>query len=398
MTKELKIKAEQWQNANYQIVIEIDEKDQESLKESTYTQIQKTYKKDGFRVWHVPLDIIKKETNPAYLEVEILENTINRSLQQVLDTYKDIKWIWQPYNLDKKQEGDKTIITYNLDTYPVAKEKNSNYKTIKLDKIDDKISDEDIKVAMQNLAREYASYEPAESIDHDTTDRLIIKYLDKDGQTLHTKTMFTEHQDKHDPFFKVLEGKKQWESITVDYKEVPEKLVYAQDDNKPSKIEIQVNNIVTEKLPEITDSWIKEKFGADGIEDLKTLEGKLSEQMKTYKHQNDLVRIVDDYINKARDSFDIAIPTTIIESEYNNRYENYVKRFGSKENFEKTILADPKGQEMMEKLQSEIKTASKTSLEKFFIFQKLIELFDIKDVQRDKELDAETKLYNHLTK
>lgn len=173
---------------------------------------------------------------------------------------------------------------------------------------------------------------------------------------------------------------------------------YTQDDNKPAKIELTVNNIVTEKLADVNDTWVKEKFGGEGINDLKTLESKMSEQMKDYKYQNELVRVVDEYINKAKDSFDINIPTTIIESEYNNRYDSYIKRFGSKENFEKTILADPKGQEMIEKLQAEIKTASKTSLEKFFIFQKLIELFDIKDVKWDQELDAEKKLYDHLTK
>lgn len=49
MSKELKIKIEKGQNANYQIAIEIDAQDQGSMKESTYTNIQKTYKKDGFR-------------------------------------------------------------------------------------------------------------------------------------------------------------------------------------------------------------------------------------------------------------------------------------------------------------------------------------------------------------
>ncbi len=398
MSKELKIKIEKGQNANYQIAIEIDAQNQESMKESTYTNIQKTYKKDGFRTWHVPLDIIKKEVNAAYLEVEILENTINRSLQQVLDTYKDIKWIWQPYNLDKKQEWDKTIVTYNLDTYPEAIEKNSNYKTIKLDKVDGKITADDIKAAITNLAKEYATYEPSDSINHDTTDRLIVKYLDKDGQILHTKTIFTEHQDKHDPFFKALDGKKQWDIVTVDYKNIPEKLDYTQDNNKPSNIEITVNNIVIEKLAEIDDARVKEKFGGEGINDLKTLEKKISEQMEEYKYQQELTKVVDEYITKAKDSFDISIPDTIIESEYKNRYDNYVKRFGSKENFEKTVLANPEWQQMMDKLQDEIKVASKTSLEKFFIFQKLVELLDVKDVKRDQELDAEQKLYDHLSK
>lgn len=92
-----------------------------------------------------------------------------------------------------------------MDYYPEVIEKNNNYKTIKISKIDDKITSEDIKVAMQNLAREYATYDPSEKSDHDTTDRLLVKYINKDGQNIHSKTIFTEHQDKHDPFFKVIE-------------------------------------------------------------------------------------------------------------------------------------------------------------------------------------------------
>lgn len=398
MAKELNIKTEKGQNANYQIIIELSPDDQDKLKENTYTQVQKTYKKDGFRVWHVPLDIIKKEVNPTYLEVEILENIVNKSLQQTLDENKEIRWIGQPYNLDKKQEWDKTIITYTLDYYPEVIEKNNNYKTIKISKIDDKITSEDIKVAMQNLAREYATYDPSEKSDHDTTDRLLVKYINKDGQNIHSKTIFTEHQDKHDPFFKVIEWKSQWDTVSVDYKNVPEKLIYTWEGDKPEKIELQLTNIVKEKLPTIDDDRVKEKFGNEWLSDTKTLEQKISDQMKDYKSQNELIRIIDEYINSTKESFEIQIPKTMVESEYENRYNNYIQRFGSKENFEKTVLADPKGKDMIEKLQSEIRTASKTSLEKFFIFQKLIDILGIKDVKRDQELDAETKLYEHLIK
>lgn len=398
MAKELNIKTEKGQNASYQIIIELSPDDQDKLKENTYTQVQKTYKKDGFRVWHVPLDIIKKEVNPTYLEVEILENIVNKSLQQTLDENKEIRWIGQPYNLDKKQEWDKTIITYTLDYYPEVIEKNNNYKTIKISKIDDKITSEDIKVAMQNLAREYATYDPSEKSDHDTTDRLLVKYINKDGQNIHSKTIFTEHQDKHDPFFKVIEWKSQWDTVLVDYKNVPEKLIYTWEGDKPEKIELQLTNIVKEKLPTIDDDRVKEKFGNEWLSDTKTLEQKISDQMKDYKSQNELIRIIDEYINSTKESFEIQIPKTMVESEYENRYNNYIQRFGSKENFEKTVLADPKGKDMIEKLQSEIRTASKTSLEKFFIFQKLIDILGIKDVKRDQELDAETKLYEHLIK
>lgn len=50
MAKELNIKTEKGQNASYQIIIELSPDDQDKLKENTYTQVQKTYKKDGFRV------------------------------------------------------------------------------------------------------------------------------------------------------------------------------------------------------------------------------------------------------------------------------------------------------------------------------------------------------------
>jgi hypothetical protein len=43
----------------------------------------------------------------------------------------------------------------------------------------------------------------------------------------------------------------------------------------------------------------------------------------------------------------------------------------------------------------QIQTASKESLEKFFILRKLVELLDIKDINWENTIDAEEKIYNY---
>jgi hypothetical protein len=49
-------------------------------------------------------------------------------------------------------------------------------------------------------------------------------------------------------------------------------------------------------------------------------------------------------------------------------------------------------------MMNEIKDATNVSLEKFFLFRKLTELLEITDIDRDKQLDAEKKLYAKLAK
>jgi hypothetical protein len=75
--------------------------------------------------------------------------------------------------------------------------------------------------------------------------------------------------------------------------------------------------------------------------------------------------------------------------------KSLVNRFGWEEGFKKYI--ETIGEDKAKKLVEDIRHASQESLRKFFILRKLVEELGIKDVDWNKPLDVEKKIYEKLT-
>jgi hypothetical protein len=86
----------------------------------------------------------------------------------------------------------------------------------------------------------------------------------------------------------------------------------------------------------------------------------------------------------------------MVNKDYQSRYESMTKKFGGIEKFEQAYLQLPNGKEELEKKQMELKEISKNSLIKFFLINKIAELLSINDIDRNSDMDAESKLYHHF--
>lgn len=399
MKAKLSVVLEKGNQSNYQIVTTITPEQYNAFKEQALLEFAKTYKKDGYRPGKVPLDMVRKEVNEIYLEMDAMNDIINSSLDILLQEHKDIKFIGQPYNLDKKVEWDNTVFTYNLDVYPEVTVLNDNWKSIRVEAVDGQVTAEELDEAIKSLRQQYATYVDTSAVSHHSVDRLKVIYMNADSEEIFTKTIFVEHADKHDGGFHNLEGKVVGDVIQLPYNDsVPAKLKYGKEDQIPTTITLEVLKTQTQELPEFTDEKIQELFGNEGVTSLEILKGKISEVMKEQKYQNTLIGNVDSYVASISPSFEVQIPKAMIESEYENRYKHMTERFGGKEKFEAAYLQLPEGKTELEKRQTELRDISKASLAKFFVLQKVCELLEIKDIARDKDLDVETKLYDHFNK
>lgn len=397
--KNLNVKLEKGNQSNYLVTVTINKEQYEKFKQQALQEFAKTYKKDGFRPGKVPMEMVKAEVNEVYLEMDAMNDIINSSLDQVLQSHKDLKFIGQPYNFDKKTENEETVFTYALDIYPEVVVKNDNWKSAKVEAIQNNISEDELNEAINSLRHQYATYKDASAVSHHTVDRVKVIYMNTEGEEIFTKTLFIEHADKHDGGFHNLEGKVVGDVIQVPYtNEVPAKLQYNKDEQIPTTITLEVLRAQEEELPEFTDEKILEMFGNEGIKNLTDLKGRIGEVMKEQKYQNSLISNVDTFVTTVAPAFEVAIPNVMIQSEFENRYKHTTERFGGKEKFEQAYLALPNGKEELEKKQSELREISKLSLVKFFTLQKITELLNINDIARDKDLDAEKKLYEHFNK
>jgi len=92
-----------WKQSNYEIRITASAQDMEKFKNKALQAFQKDMTEPGFRKWHVPLDIVEKKINPAYLEMGILEEIVHQGVKKVIDENKDIKFIGNIYDLNKEE-------------------------------------------------------------------------------------------------------------------------------------------------------------------------------------------------------------------------------------------------------------------------------------------------------
>ena len=395
----LNIKLEKRSQSYYQIIISLTEKELEDYKELALAEFAKTFKKDGFRPGKVPAHIVKQEVNEVYLEMESMNDIVNDSIHQVMDNNKELKFIGQPYDMDRKKEDKTDLLSYKLDVYPEVEVLNDNWKSVKVDKIDDKIEKEELAEAIEGLKRQYATYVDADVISHHTVDRLKVIYMNNDSEEIFSKTLFIEHADKHDGGFHNLEGKKVGEIIQAPYtKDVPAKLQYTKDDQTPTTITMEVLRTQKEELPEFTDEKIKELFANENINTIKDLEARVEDVIKEQKYQNSLINNVDKFVGLIGPAFKVQIPKSMIDSEFKNRYDAMGKRFGGIDKFEAAFADMPNGQEELEKRKTELQDMSKTSLTKFFTLQKVTELLGITDIIWDKDMDVEMKIYQHFHK
>lgn len=91
----------------------------------------------------------------------------------------------------------------------------------------------------------------------------------------------------------------------------------------------------------------------------------------------------------------VSIPHTVLREEMTARVKQLGDRMGGEAGLKQYF--DKLGEEGTNKVYNDIEASAKTSLEKFFVLRKLVELLEINDIDWNKHLDAEEKIYAKLS-
>ena len=132
-------KLKKWTNCNYIIEVTYTDDEKENARNHMIEVFWKDVKIPWFRPGQAPKTLIMEKLNPEYLEMWVYEKLINEWLKAILDENKDIKFIWEPYDLDK-DDKNKTI-SVKLDIYPEVEVKDDKWKKNKMKKIESKDTD-----------------------------------------------------------------------------------------------------------------------------------------------------------------------------------------------------------------------------------------------------------------
>lgn len=394
-------KLTKWQNSNYEVELTVMNEEFASFKEIVLKNFQKDMKVDGFRPWKVPLDMVEKSVRPEYLNVWIYEEAIHKWIDRILEENQDLKLIWQIYDLNHSSKEDKAIITFKIDEYPEVVVLNENWKSLSMSKIDDTASEEEIEKTLLNLRKQYATYEDTESVDNNCVFKIKMDYKDSDWNVIDSgKIMLWEEElQEHKELITMFFGKKVWDKLEENYdvKSLPLVLQSLKKDLNPVKVEFEIIDIKQVKLPEMDTENIKKLFNNDNIESLDQLKERISELIVSQKKESLIMQWIDELLESAKSTLQVSVPMTIVKDEIDSRIKSLQERFWWESAFNEYL--NKAWEESKNQMIQELSSAAKTSLEKFFIFRKYIELLWLdKEIDWNKPMDAELKVYEKIAK
>jgi FKBP-type peptidyl-prolyl cis-trans isomerase (trigger factor) len=204
--------------------------------------------------------------------------------------------------------------------------------------------------------------------------------LDKDGNTLEKGTTYVGEPEFNETDFwkKTFVGKKKADLIELKYDEkaLPA-VLHAKTEAKPAKLTLTIKDVKKQILPEFTPENIVKFFGKESEvkteEELKTF---IEKQLLIQREQEQLIKTVENFVSTIRkESMSVIIPKTMIEEEFKSRLHSLEQRFGSKEKVEEYLKS--MSEEQAKQFVTDIQNASRESLEKFFILNKVTELLGI---------------------
>lgn len=286
---------------------------------SKYTKLAKV---PGFRKGKVPATIVRQKFAED-INQEILESLLPRYLREETDRQK-LAPVSQPRIVDlHMHEGEPLKFKAAFEVLPEFDV--PDYQTVRAEKEDTTVTNEEVEKALENLREQHAAYENVEE------DRQLA-----DGDFAQASFTGTSDEEGSDPvevpevlievggintipeFTDNLRGMKTGEDKTFDVK-------YAEDygekrlAGKAVHYKVTVRGIKKKTMPELNDDFAKE-LGANlnTIDELKTRirEGMVAEKEHQAEHKAK-DKLVEELVAK----YDFPIPESLVESQIDGRLD-----------------------------------------------------------------------------
>jgi len=390
-----------WGQSNLEVKITLTEDDKKKYEEKALKDFAKDVNIPGYRPGKAPLDMVKEQVNPAYLQGAIFEYAVNDVIK---DLTKEYQLIGQIYDINNEDKEWNLVLSFKVDVYPEVEVKNENYNSVEPTLPNEEVTEEEINTAVENLKRQFAEYKDVEKVDSSKTfAKLDLEYLNDKWEKVGDGKVFIAKEDMEEfPILKEkFDGKKVGDSAEFDYDEnkLPQLLQYFKKDKeelKIAKVKATISEIKEAIIPELSVENLKKWFGRT-YEKVENFLDEVKETLKIEKKRTELSKFVEDLLAKIKDSFEVVIPKSLTDQEINQRIENLAQRYGGKDKFEQ-MLKSMKPEEV-KKFYEDITSSAKESVKNFLTLMKFAELKWILDkVDFKKDMDFEEKLLSLFKK
>lgn len=369
-----------------EVIIKIEGEDWKKALDKAFKKLNKTAKIDGFRPGKAPKEVFIKKYGMSSLYMEASEASLDLAYEKMIKEAGDVVIVAQPDISVSAVTDDYVEFKFVLTLKPEVKL--GKYKNLGIKKEEVKVTDEEVKEALEDMRKKYI-----ENIDKEGTvengDIAIIDFEGfKDGVAfpggkgenyslkIGSNTFIPGFED-------ALIGMKKGEEKDIDLT-FPED--YHEEDLKGAKVvfKVKVNEIKEQKLPEFDKDFF-EDLGMEGITNLEELNKQLKENILARKENESLNKFIDELLNKAVENMEVEVPNAMIAEEQNriiSQYEQNLQMQGiTLEMFYKFTNSDEAA------LKEQVKEEAITRIKQRLLLEEVAkeEKIEITDEEADKD-------------
>ena len=312
---------------NQSLDILVPNKDIEEQVLTKLKAAQKDSKLKGFRKGKAPMDVVTSIYGPE-IRQDVLWDLASKTFSKLAQE-KDLKIVSRPNLIPEKiEEGKDAKFKATFEVYPEV----SLSKMSKLSYINYQceITDEDLNNTVTNLQKRLSQWEATEATSQ-SGDQIKINFVGKiegvefEGGTADDFSVEIGSKSMIEGFEDGLIGLKKGDKKVLELV-FPEDYGKSELAGKPVNFDIEVNEVLSPKLPELNEEFFKSTgIEADSVESFKN-------EVRT-KLEEDLINIINGKVKQSLydallEANDFEVPSSMIESEISNMKQDTARRMG----------------------------------------------------------------------
>lgn len=280
---------------------------------------QETYKLDGFRKGKVPVELIKQKHKEAFL-VEAGEEMMDEITRDIIES-EGYRLAMTPKIAVKEFEVGKDVL-FNITLELFPKVPDVDFGKISLKKYIVEVPESDIDKTVEGMASKHKVWKEKKG-KAKKGDAVKIDFLGKMDGTPFRGGEGKDHQLElgSNSFIKGFEDqlvdKKAGDECVVKVK-FPKEYHAANLAGKPVEFEVKIHEVLSAEKPELTDEFVKTKFGADSLKEYR-------KQIRTYIEEmyEDLNKksMREDLFEWIKKNVKLKVPEGMTEEQFNKMWK-----------------------------------------------------------------------------
>lgn len=323
------IKVEPQEDFKVKVTVDVDAKDVDSKVASIYKEFANKYNFPGFRKGKAPRPVIDNAFGKEAILAQATENVVNEAYPQVIESERI-------FPVGSPDFGDPGMVepgkSFKFEFTQAVKPdyKLDSYDPVKIEIPSEDVSDAEVEEELGNLVERYETYDDAPegaAIGKTECADLSIEATKEDGTPvigLNSDTAFYAPGTGiySDAFGKELSGMKAGDTkeFTLDVPEDEEAILMSDVAGQKISFKVECKAVKVASKPELTDEWVKDTLGFDGIDSLK-------EQIKdaiTAQKADAIPRIKENECSmKLIERFNDEVPSDVLEQTESNLLQDF---------------------------------------------------------------------------